>query len=206
MFGPTQMLLTCPSCETIFRVDSQNLNVDGQTVRCSVCSRVWFAIPPKSDAKPKKTQRAKRGGSSKGFSAFIIILLLLMALAGGLVHQRVIVTAYLPSLVPGFDLMGMTIRSNTDGLAVVDLKAAYTGDTLRLGGSLQNNNAYDAHAADLLVTVTADDGKILKEKTITPDDRIIEAGGSTLFFVQLSIEKSDEAAVTVVPISKRITR
>ena len=59
----------------------------------------------------------------------LVILLLLGALVGGLVHQRVVVTAYLPGLVPGFDLLGMTIRANTDRLAVVDLRAAHTGDT-----------------------------------------------------------------------------
>ena len=199
------MLLTCPSCETIFRVDSQSLNADGQSVRCSVCSHVWFAMPPKGEARPKKLHKEKKGGALKGLSAIFVVLLILGVLFGGLVHQRVIVTAYLPDLIPVFDLLGMTIRSNTDDLMVVDLKASYTGDTLRLGGSLRNNSAYDVHAADLLVTVAADDGTIINEQTISPDDRIIKAGGLTPFFVQLNVEKSDEAAVTVVPISKRIT-
>ncbi len=200
------MLLTCPNCETIFRVESQKLNVNGQTVRCSVCSHVWFALPSKTGARPKKTRRCKKGGGPKVLSAIVIFLFFLGVLAVGLVHQRVIVTAYLPGLVSGFDLLGVTIHSNTDELAVVDLKAAHTGDTLRLGGSLQNNSDFDAHAADLLVTVTGGDGTILNEQTISPDDQIIEAGGSTPFFVQLRVEKSDEAAVTVAPISKRITR
>jgi predicted Zn finger-like uncharacterized protein len=200
------MLLTCPGCETIFRVDSQNLNADGQTVRCSVCSHVWFAVPPKTGGgKPKKSKRVA-GGGPKVLRVLLVILLLLGALVGGLVHQRVVVTAYLPGLLPGFDLLGMTIRANTDRLAVVDLKAAHTGDTLRLSGSLQNNSEFDAHAADLLVTVAATDGTIINEQTVAPDDRIIKAGGSTPFFVQLNVEKSDEAAVTVVPIAKRITR
>ena len=200
------MLLTCPNCETIFRVDSQNLNADGQTVRCSVCSHVWFALPPKAGGnRPKKPKRAT-GGGSRGLSVLLIILAMLGALFGGVIHQRVVVTAYLPGLVPGFALIGMTIRSDTDDLAVIDLKAAHTGDTLRLSGSLQNNSDFNAHTADLLVTVAATDGTIINEQTIAPDDQIIKAGGSTPFFVQLSIEKADEAAVTVVPIAKRITR
>ena len=200
------MLLTCPNCETIFRLDSQVLNADGQTVRCSVCSHVWFALPPKGDAGPKKPQRAKKGGGLKGLSAILSMLLILSALAGGLVYQRVIVTAYLPGLISVFGLLSITIRSNTDDLAVVDLKATHAGDTLRLSGSLRNNSVFDAHASDLLVTVTADSGTIVNEQTITPDDQIIKAGGLTPFFVQLNVEKSDEAAVTVIPISKRITR
>ena len=200
------MLLTCPNCETIFRVDSQNLNADGQTVRCSVCSHVWFALPPNAGgSRPKKPKRAT-GGGSRGLGVMLIILVMLGALSGGVIHQRVVVTAYLPGLVPGFALIGMTIRSDTDDLAVIDLKAAHTGDTLRLSGSLQNNSDFNAHTADLLVTVAATDGTIINEQTIAPDDQIIKAGGSTPFFVQLSVEKADEAAVTVVPIAKRITR
>ena len=151
-------------------------------------------------------RQSKKVVSLNGLSAVLSILLILGTLAGGLVYQRVIVTAYLPGLIPVFDLLGMTIRSNTDYLAVVDLKATHTGDTLRLGGSLKNNSAFDAHASDLLVTVAAENGTILNERTIATDDRIVEAGGLTPFFVQLNVEKSDEAAVTVVPISKRITR
>ena len=200
------MLLTCPNCETIFRVDSQNLNADGQKVRCSVCSHVWFALPPKAGgSRPKKPKRATSGGS-RGLGVLLIVLAVLGALSGGVIHQRVAVTAYLPGLIPGFALIGMTIRSDTDDLAVIDLKASHTGDTLRLSGSLQNNSDFNAHAADLLVTVAATDGTIINEQTIAPDDQIIKAGGSTPFFVQLSVEKADEAAVTVVPIAKRITR
>ena len=200
------MLLTCPNCETIFRVDSQNLNADGQTVRCSVCSHVWFVLPPNAGgSRPKKPKRAT-GGGSRGLGVMLIILAMLGALFGGVIHQRVVVTAYLPGLIPGFALIGMTIRSDTDDLAVIDLKAAHTGDTLRLSGSLQNNSDFNAHTADLLVTVAATDGTIINEQTIAPDDQIIKAGGSTPFFVQLSVEKADEAAVTVVPIAKRITR
>ena len=73
----------------------------------------------------------------------LIILAMLGALSGGVIHQRVVVTAYLPGLVPGFALIGMTIRSDTDDLAVIDLKAAHTGDTLRLSGSLQNNSDFN---------------------------------------------------------------
>ena len=200
------MLLTCPSCETIFRVDSQNLNADGQTVRCSVCSHLWFAVPPRSAGISLKKPKPVATRGSKGLRVLLVLLLLLGALVGGVVHQRVVLTAYLPGLIPGFDLLGMTIRANIDKLEVINLKAAHTGDTLRLSGSLQNNSEFDTHAADLLVTVATTDGTIINEQMVMPDDRIIKAGGSTPFFLQLNVEKSDEAVVTVVPIAKRITR
>ena len=200
------MLLTCPSCETIFRVDSQNLNADGQTVRCSVCSHLWFAVPPRSAGISLKKPKPVATRGSKGLRVLLVLLLLLGALVGGVVHQRVVLTAYLPGLIPGFDLLGMTIRANIDKLEVINLKAAHTGDTLRLSGSLQNNSEFNTHAADLLVTVATTDSTIINEQMVMPDDRIIKAGGSTPFFLQLNVEKADEAVVTVVPIAKRITR
>jgi predicted Zn finger-like uncharacterized protein len=37
------MLLTCPSCETSFRVDPEALGPTGRTVRCACCQTSWFA-------------------------------------------------------------------------------------------------------------------------------------------------------------------
>ena len=71
-----------------------------------------------------------------------------------------------------------------------------------------NRSAQNIAGVDdgLFGMVAATDGTIINEQTVVPDDRIIKAGRSTPFFVQLNVEKSDEAAVTVVPIAKRITR
>ena len=40
------MLLTCPNCETVFRIDSERIGDGSQAVRCSVCAHVWQAEPP----------------------------------------------------------------------------------------------------------------------------------------------------------------
>jgi predicted Zn finger-like uncharacterized protein len=39
------MLLTCPSCETSFRVKPDALGPAGRTVRCARCHTNWFAVP-----------------------------------------------------------------------------------------------------------------------------------------------------------------
>jgi len=39
------MLLTCPSCETSFRVKPDVLGPAGRTVRCARCHASWFAMP-----------------------------------------------------------------------------------------------------------------------------------------------------------------
>jgi len=44
----------------------------------------------------------------------------------------------------------------------------------------------------------------VNEHVITPDDRLIEAGESTPFFAQLTVEQSEETTITVVPIGSRI--
>ena len=37
------MLLTCPQCETIFRVDRLRLHPAGQPVHCLICDHIWTA-------------------------------------------------------------------------------------------------------------------------------------------------------------------
>jgi predicted Zn finger-like uncharacterized protein len=43
------MLLTCPYCETGFRVDPVMLGKDGRTVRCARCRESWFAAPVQAE-------------------------------------------------------------------------------------------------------------------------------------------------------------
>ncbi|MEN8195300.1 MAG: zinc-ribbon domain-containing protein [Pseudomonadota bacterium] len=39
------MIISCPSCQTQFRVDEALLTADGKKVRCSKCGHVWRAMP-----------------------------------------------------------------------------------------------------------------------------------------------------------------
>jgi predicted Zn finger-like uncharacterized protein len=43
------MLLTCPSCETSFRVKPDALGPSGRTVRCARCHTSWFAAPEEAE-------------------------------------------------------------------------------------------------------------------------------------------------------------
>ena len=40
------MLLTCPQCKTVFRIDNTALAPEGQQVRCSVCAHIWSVSAP----------------------------------------------------------------------------------------------------------------------------------------------------------------
>jgi predicted Zn finger-like uncharacterized protein len=46
------MLLTCPSCETSFRVKPDALRPAGRTVRCARCHTSWFAAPEGVEREP----------------------------------------------------------------------------------------------------------------------------------------------------------
>lgn len=46
------MLLTCPSCETSFRVKPDVLGPAGRTVRCARCHASWFAMPAGIEREP----------------------------------------------------------------------------------------------------------------------------------------------------------
>lgn len=39
------MIISCPSCQTSFRVDATRLGPNGKKVRCSKCGQVWRAVP-----------------------------------------------------------------------------------------------------------------------------------------------------------------
>jgi len=71
-------------------------------------------------------------------------------------------------------------------------------------GALRNVGSWSGHAAPLQVRVTRTDGMILNETVIRLDDRIIAANQQSLFFVQLDIDSSAKAEVSVTPISRPI--
>jgi predicted Zn finger-like uncharacterized protein len=50
------MLLTCPSCETSFRVKPDALGPSGRTVRCARCHTNWFAAPEGVEREPAMAQ------------------------------------------------------------------------------------------------------------------------------------------------------
>lgn len=195
------MLLTCPNCETIFRVASHNLKASGQSVRCSVCTHVWTAQPGKDTITPEPNDMQE---AVKALRLPVLALVVFMGIAATIAFNRGVITAYMPGLIGAFDVVGLTVRPDLKTLKVTDLSANYAGDTLRLSGALTNISSLRTHAADLRVTVTAKDGVIMNEVILSPEHRLIDAQGSTRFFVQLDVEESSEANIVVVPLDNRI--
>ena len=188
------MLLTCPNCDTVFRVDGEKIGEAGQTVRCSVCAHVWQAAPPMlvPEAEPGEMASALR----TVVGSFLVMVVLLGGTVG-FVAWRATITAYAPGLIPVFEQIGLSVRPDTANLRIVDLKADYAGDTMRLSGSLQNDAAFFAHAPLLEVRVISESGEPLASRIIRPDDAVIRPAMASGFFTQLVFEASAEPTVTV---------
>ena len=198
------MLLTCPNCETIFRVASHNLKPTGQSVRCSVCTHVWQAQPGKDTVTPEPNDMQE---AIKALRLPVLVLVIFMVGVASIAFNRGLITAYMPSLIGAFDVVGLTVRPDLNKLKVTNLSADYSGDNLRLSGALTNVSGWRTHAADLRVTVTSKDGVIMNEVILTPEHKVIDALGATRFFVQLDVEDSasaQEANIVVIPLDNRI--
>ena len=216
------MLLTCPHCTTIFRVDADLIPQDGQTVRCSMCHHIWVAspVPPPADQSvalsdagavaasplPAVTPLSAARDRLKNLWKLCLVAVLAAGLAGGVIMNRGTITAYLPVLINGFDVIGLPIRPAVAQLQVAGLNASYVGDTMRLSGALRNIGMWRTHAADLRVTVRGADGTIMHEMVIRPDDDVIDSQAESGFFVQLAVEAGREAHVTVTPLANRVYR
>ena len=195
------MLLTCPQCETIFRVDRLRLHPTGQPVRCRICDHIWTV---RLGANHNRHETLDLDDYWHKARLPVIGLLTGAVILVGIIQARAIITSYLPSLIGVFQWAGLAIRPPLDQLLVVDLDGSYVGDMLRLRGALRNDGLWRCHAAPLLVKVTSPAGAILQETLIWPDDRIIGAKQQSRFFVQLDIDVGLKADVSVVPLSQPV--
>lgn len=196
------MLLTCDSCQTIFRIDSAKLDPNGQRVRCSVCAHSWVAQPaPDTDDGPDDV-----GEIMRVLRVPVALIIVLVALSGALVAGRGIITAYIPDLIQVYDITGLTIRPNLSQLEVQDLDADYFGDVLRLKGQLTNISRLRAHAAPLQVRVTDENGLILATKRVLPEARLLDSGAQAEFFAQLDMPPGQQAEINITPLSERVTK
>ncbi len=62
------MLLTCPSCETSFRVKPDALGPSGRTVRCARCHTSWFAAPEGAERELAMTEAFAMGADPTSLS------------------------------------------------------------------------------------------------------------------------------------------
>ena len=195
------MLLTCENCETIFRIESAQLKTPGQQVRCSVCKHVW--APDVGAEDPVEPRLIRESFSILRWP--VILCAALVLCVSLLSFNRGVITAYVPSTIGIFDMTGLAIRPDLDKLEIRDLKASYAGDTLRISGFLANISGLRTHAAPLQLTISDADGVMLHTQRMQPSQAFIEAGEATDLFLQITIEETEQAEITVVPLAIRLT-
>ena len=198
--GETKMLLTCENCETIFRIESAQLKTAGQKVRCSVCQHVW--APEVTAEAPAEPQLIRESMSVLRWP--LVICATFIAVMFLISFNRVVITAYAPATINAFDMSGLAIRPDLTKLEIRDLKANFAGDTLRISGALANISRLRTHAAPLQLTISDQDGVVLHTQRMIPVDKLIDGGQQTDFFIQLTIEETSEAEITVVPLAIRL--
>jgi len=196
------MLLTCENCETIFRIESAHLKTPGQKVRCSVCKHVWS--PEVADDTQKDTPAMTEAAALLRLP--LVICAAIIVIVSLLSFNRGLITAYVPALINAYDVTGLVIRPDLSKLEVRNLKANYAGDTLRLSGELANKSAFRTHAAPMRLTINDDDGVVLFTQVIQPDDSFIDGNDATRFFIQLTIEDTEQAEIFVSPLAIRLNQ
>lgn len=194
------MLLTCENCETIFRVESSQLQAAGQKVRCSVCRHVW--APEIVDEAPSEAPSLRDSLTILRWP--VMICATLAVLVSLIIVNRGLITSYMPSTIAAFELSGFMITPDLNKLEVRALKATYGGDTLRITGKLANQSSLRTHAAPLQVTIYDDAGVVMHSQRLQPDDYFINGQDSTAFFIQVTIEDTDQAEISVMPLAIRL--
>ena len=203
------MLLTCPHCATLFRVDADLIPANGQKVCCSICNHIWVASSRVSGAGALNQPSMFSANAHlrlKILWKMIFVIVIVVGLFNGVVVNRATLTAYVPSLINWFDFIGLTIPLSLEHIHVVGLHASYSGDTVRLSGGLHNSGSWRAHAADLHVIVRDVNDIIIQEAVIRPDRDIIAPRTESQFFVQLAVEAVSEVTVTVTPLASPVFR
>lgn len=199
------MLLTCPHCETIFRVETTDIKTGGRRVRCSVCSHIWQA---KRGGANVITEEADLIQQLKSWRMTALVIVLVIGLTAVLSINRNTISALSPSLVGVYQSIGLAITPDVTAIEVGRLSATRRRDTIRVLGEVTNTSGWPVHAPDLLVTVTDAFGLVLAEKTIALDRPILAGDAALAFTTQVTLDDviEDDAVteIIVVPVPRQV--
>ena len=199
------MLLTCPHCETIFRVETTDIKTGGRRVRCSVCSHIWQA---KRGGANVITEEADLIQQLKSWRMTALVIVLVIGLTAVLSINRNTISALSPSLVGVYQSIGLAITPDVTAIEVGRLSATRRRDTIRVLGEVTNTSGWPVHAPDLLVTVTDAFGLVLAEKTIALDRRILAGDAALAFTTQVTLDDVIEddvvTEIIVVPVPRQV--
>jgi len=196
------VLLECPNCATVFRINPRELPARGRKVQCSVCRHVWHAenTAPQPAATPPRSAPAMLG-----YRLVIIFLLLVMAAAiAGIFRQQI--SAGFPQTLALYEMAGLTIRPDTRSLAIRDLAGERQRDTIRLTGKIENTSHLPVHAPLFQITVTSGTGQVLAHQQMTLNASRINGQQALPFATQIQLDEdlpdAETTEISVVPLPR----
>lgn len=156
------MILTCPSCDKRYRVDSSKIGPSGRSVRCVVCKHVWQqedGTTQEAVLVQETKESAEKISKEPVFKRFTIIQKSFFALIGAFLFatlffsMRHTLVALVPQLTPVYQLLNISTLSSDDldfeGVHIAPVKGASEKDLVIISGSAINKSDRLIHAPTL---------------------------------------------------------
>ena len=214
------MILTCPACQTRYRVADAAMDPAGRDVRCAKCGNTWHVAPesgadtaasdpaifdgprlePGIDAPPLPTgavephvaARVRPGWVGLGWLALVLVLV--AAIAGGALARNQIVVLW-PAAARLYALAGFGIPPLGAGLEIRKVVPTRTADGLLIEGEIANIGATVHEIPRLRVALLDPGKKEIQYKIIDPPKDRLLPGEVTRF--RAPFAQTDDAATKV---------
>ena len=198
------MHIQCPSCQTVFAVENDEISADkGRQVRCSICDHIWTVTP--ADALAGKSVAASGLKHSKR-KLLIILAITAGLLLGGAVIWRNIVSAMFPSVIGIYSALDLSVMPDVSVVEIRNIRGERQGDTVRIRGEVVNTSMWPTHAPPIFVSVQNMAGAILAVKEVEPDAPIISARSALPLNVQLTLDEELRADVETEIVAIAVNR
>lgn len=216
------MILTCPACETRYRIDDAALaDPAGRELRCAKCGHEWRYVPtpaaPPTPAPPPATvppplvtpataeaapvsragpPPAVARGSGVGVGCLLVLVLIAALIAAAVLVRTTIVAAF-PPLGRVYSAVGLRPEPLGTGLQIGKVAPSRNGDVLVVEGEVTNTTGA-SHALPRLRVVLRDAaGKELTGKVIDPPAATLAAGATAHFRTEFDHPSDTATGVAV---------
>lgn len=208
------MIITCPSCQTQYRIQPAALGAAGRTVRCAGCGHRWFVEPPgepvpppplpAAPVEPRATTTTARGAEGpparKGSPVAWLLLTLLVLLLAALVAGRNEIVAQFPAALPYYEQLGLPVNPPL-ALEFRDLVSEERDEggrkVLVVRGIIQNVSGQERQLPPIRVALLDERGKEIDFDLFDPPRPTLGPGGSAPFDVQLGTPPPEARNFTV---------
>ncbi len=206
------MKVSCPSCQAAFVVKPEQLGTKGRRLKCGRCGEQWHqkpvtfagepdshaeaavdapqrepavAAPSKPRPRPATIAPAKKGGGGWLAVGWLLLLVLVGGLAGGLWYWRDIVVAEVPELAMLYEMVGMERLQPGDGLEMRDIThdSRLVGDDreLIISGKVVNVSGGTVAVPGLRASLHDAQGNELRVWEFAAESLSLERGEEALF-------------------------